>query len=135
MRTNYYLHMNVCEHCGRSDEQKHIGKGSAGWCFALHVYPDEGIRDLADWERLFPTGVIKDECGTVVSVADMLKIITERQWKRPAIEPYGYRSWSAFHDSNHSEPGPDGLIRSKVDGTHCIGHGFGTWDLIVGEFS
>jgi len=36
---------------------------------------------------------------------------------------------------NQAEPGPDGLARHKVNDGHCIGHGEGTWDLIIGEFS
>lgn len=29
----------------------------------------------------------------------------------------------------------DSLIRAKVDGAHCVGHGEGTYDYIVGDFS
>ena len=36
---------------------------------------------------------------------------------------------------NNAEHGPNGLVRSKIDGHHCIGHGAGTWDLEVGDFS
>jgi len=49
MGTNYYLHENVCESCGRSDEPLHIGKSSAGWVFTLRIYPDKGINSLEDW--------------------------------------------------------------------------------------
>ena len=36
---------------------------------------------------------------------------------------------------NYAEPGPNGLVRAKINGVHCIGHGEGTWDYITGEFS
>ena len=42
MGTNYYIDTgNGCE--------KHFGKESYQWDFALHVYPDEGIFRLEDW--------------------------------------------------------------------------------------
>lgn len=137
MGTNYYLHRKVCEHCGRSDERLHIGKASCGWCFSLHVEPESEIHDLEDWKRLFnePGAVIKDEYGDTLEASYLLKIITERgsnaKWES---EPYGYPSWAAFHAQNHSEPGPNGILRHQV-GSHCVKHGEGTWDCIRGEFS
>jgi len=54
MGTNYYLYpASPCKACGRSYEAKHIGKSSAGWCFLLHVIPEEGINDLEDWKKLW----------------------------------------------------------------------------------
>tara|TARA_R110000803_G_scaffold206880_1_gene274444 strand:- start:496 stop:864 length:369 start_codon:yes stop_codon:yes gene_type:complete len=44
MGTNYYVHGAT-----NSSNGKHFGKLSAGWDFALHVYPDEGIFRLEDW--------------------------------------------------------------------------------------
>lgn len=49
MGTNYYLQKNVCGCCGRPEKQIHIGKSSAGWAFALRVYPHDGIKDYDDW--------------------------------------------------------------------------------------
>jgi hypothetical protein len=69
MGTNYYLveQEEKCPHCGRADEGKrlHIGKSSAGWVFALHVIPEEGLNCLLDWERKFqePGWKILDEYG------------------------------------------------------------------------
>lgn len=137
MGTNYYWHNDACVHCRRSDQQKHIGKSSSGWCFSLHVYPEEGIKDLEDWIKLFstPGSLIKDEYGAVASAEEMLGIIRDRMGnaKRSAT---GYSSWEYFHRSNYSEFGPNGLIRSKISKeSRCISHGEGTWDCIVGEFS
>jgi hypothetical protein len=36
---------------------------------------------------------------------------------------------------NYSERGPNFLLRHRVNGRHCIGHGPGTYDYIAGEFS
>ena len=47
MGTNYYLSSKPCSCCGRKDSQRHIGKSSAGWVFALHVYPDQAKGELA----------------------------------------------------------------------------------------
>ena len=136
MGTNYYLTSNVCSTCGRGEPKRHIGKSSAGWCFGLHVYPDDEISDLGDWEKHWkqPNSRIEDEYGRTVSVEEMGRVIFGRSWKA-LPNPYGYADWEQFHRENHSETGPNGLVRHKVDGKHCIGHGAGTWDLYVGDFS
>lgn len=143
MGMNYYIkekfHLfdlfNDVEHTS-----KHIGKSSGGWCFSLHVYPDEGIHDLKDWISLFFSGkyMIFDEDGEKVSPEVMMKIITEREWpyaKDPSSPPGRYESWAEFHRLNHSFDGPRNLLRHKVDGAHCISNGEGTWDCIIGNFS
>lgn len=112
MGTNYYLHRDVCPHCKRSDSPLHIGKSSAGWCFALHVDEEAGINSLADWQALWasPGSKIMNEYGDNISPPEMLATITER-----------------IH--------PRGLSRHIKDGRHCVGNGDGTYDLIRGEFS
>jgi hypothetical protein len=138
MGTNFYLHRNVCGHCGRGDEPKHIGKSSGGWTFSLHVYPEEGIRDLDDWIPLFEDvkdNAIKNEYGEKLTASEMQAEIAQRNWKTDVKIPYGYVDWEEFHRKSCSEPGPCGLTRAKIDGQRCIGHGRGTWDLMVGEFS
>lgn len=137
MGTNFYLYKDVCSHCGRGDDPKHIGKSSGGWTFALHVYPEEGIKDLSDWIPLFkdPDHTIKNEYGERLTADEMKAVITERSWKASTKVPEGYDSWKHFHDSNYSELGPNGLMRAKIDHQRVIGHGEGTWDLMVGEFS
>jgi hypothetical protein len=131
MGTNYYLEREICPHCGRSDEKLHIGKSSAGWCFSLHVDPDEGINNLADWQALWsaPDARIVDEYGREKSPDEMLSTITERGW------PNRDRDFPPdFYRSNHAEPGPNNLLRHQI-GRYCVGHGDGTYDLIPGEFS
>lgn len=141
MGTNYYLHENVCEHCGRGDDSIHIGKSSAGWCFSLHVineaWEDDKIINLELWKAKWaePGTIIKNEYGEIITQEKMLAIITERgrekDWEK---EPVGYRNWREFHKMNESEQGPNGLLRHRI-GRYCMGHGEGTWDLIPGEFS
>lgn len=112
MGTNYYLREDVCEHCGRGRGDLHIGKSSAGWCFSLNTHPYDGILSLDDWQHAWsqPKTAIYDEYGRQVSPDEMLRVITKR---------------------DH----PSGLRRHTVDGRHCIAHGEGTYDLLVGEFS
>ena len=139
MGTNYYLHEDVCHHCGRSDDLLHIGKSSGGWCFALHVIPEEGLNSLGDWaDRLGrvdgESAKIKNEYGDELLPSNMMAIITERKCTG-SKDLIWYDSEDDFHRRNHSERGPNGLIRRCVDGEHCIAHGAGTWDLIKGDFS
>lgn len=142
MGTNYYLHQKRdCECCGRPFDALHIGKSSSGWCFSLHIIPEEGIDTLDDWRRLWsaPGAVIKNEYGDAIAVEEMEKIITVRGRLAPWGScdwwaPGAYRSELDFHDRNQSERGPSGLLRHRIN-AHCVAHGEGTWDCIIGEFS
>jgi hypothetical protein len=132
MGTNFYHYrQKPCPICGRNYDPRHIGKSSAGWTFSLHVYPDEEINGLDDWIELWDNdeSEIRDEYGEVVPVPEMLDRITRR-----SNAPLHKWTVADFID-NHAEPGPNGLARHRVDGHHCIGHGTGTWDIMVGEFS
>lgn len=140
MGTNYYLHTNVCECCGRGDETRHIGKSSGGWCFSLHVDLEYGPKDLNEWRALLsdPGAIIRDEYEQNISLDEMLSTITERSRGdngRFEKSPIGYGSWREFHRKNHSEFGPNGLLRHAISVGHCVGHGEGTWDYIQGDFS
>jgi hypothetical protein len=132
MGTNFYLRdkSKTCPHCGHNSEGegRHIGKSSAGWCFSLHVYPDEGINTLDDWKKLMsgPNAEIKDEYGETVTVKAMLSCICERGWPHTQPPPS-----AEFLMQNHAVMGPKGLLRHRVN---CVGH-FGTCDYITGEFS
>lgn len=143
MGTNYYLFPEPpCEHCGRLDPPLHVGKSSAGWCFSLHVIPEQGLNTLEDWIKLWskPGVFTNDEYGRPISIEDLHKKITVRKSVRKDGSdpweslPMGYSDWNHFHRSNQSEKGPDGLLRHRIDGVHCVGHGEGTYDYIQGEF-
>lgn len=132
MGTNYYLYPKPpCQCCGREFDEIHIGKSSGGWCFSLHVIPEENINTLHDWQEKWKTAksVIKDEYGKEIGKNQMTTIITEKSWSSP------YKPDAHWYKMNHAEPGPNGLVRGQIDGVHCIGHGEGTWDHIIGEFS
>lgn len=134
MGTNYYWYeKDGCSACGRDFEPLHIGKSSGGWCFSLHVYPDKDINTLKDWQLKYrASGIIKDEYGDIISSEEIDKIITNRVYphSRQHMEECGFD-----FDTNCAEPGPNNLARYKIDSRHCIGHGEGTWDYLIGYFS
>ena len=145
MGTNYYHETGVCEHCGHAKQRRHIGKSSFGWCFSLHVEPDSTAfpQSWDDWLReLNSGGRIVNEYGDTLKPDELVEIVTQRGDGRyckssdfEAQSWCGYKDEIDFHRCNQSQRGPKGLIRHRIDGRHCIGHGEGTWDLISGEFS
>ncbi len=131
MGTNYSWHRAPpCDKCGHTSVAPlHIGRSSGGWCFGLHVYPESGPLNLGEWTRLWESGVILDGYDEEVSLEQMLDIITDRGES-------GCRKEDAlWYQRNSAMPGPKGLARHRIDTQHCIGHGKGTWDLLVGDFS
>lgn len=145
MGTNYYLHVNVCACCKRAEKVLHIGKSSAGWCFSLHVNPndkwwDDGTPDLNAWKELWsnPQNEIRDEYGSTIDAESMLRLITQRSNEPFRPSPHCKTKKQMLERCGPTAMwGPNNLVRSKVDGKHCIGHGPNneTYDLIVGEFS
>ena len=135
MGTNYYAYFDVCPCCKRSEDIWHIGKSSCGWCFTLHVDKYAGINDLEDVRKLIEKEncVIKNEYNEVLSPEKMIEIITQRKGV-PFKPTQWYKDEEEFHRENNSQPGPNNLARHCIS-DRCIGHGDGTWDLVVGEFS
>lgn len=147
MGTNYYLRekegsRHKCEHCGHVNGERHIGKSSYGWHFSLHVIPEEGINTLQDWITKFnnPLYEIYDEYGEQKSPERMIEIITKRE--RPPLKfPYEdkiegnlYRSLEDYCRRNNLELGLGNLFRHPLS-QWCIGHGDGTYDYMIGNFS
>lgn len=145
MGTNYYWIEKRCSECKRGEEI-HIGKSSAGWCFGVHVYPENGIRRLENWKDKWAKekGFIRDEYNREIPMREMIKIIENRMGEelgnnspiKIQDHPFGYyKGWDDFYRLNHAEPGPRNLLRYVNDGRFCIGHGDGTWDYLIGYFS
>lgn len=130
MGTNYYVR-DIFPSPSPQETALHIGKSSAGWVFALHVIPEEGLLDLKDWEKFWSEQgrEIRNEYEEVLTPEEMKAVITERSWVRKTPRP------ADFHKFNYSEDGPNGLVRYRLNAPGCMGHGEGTWDLIEGEFS
>lgn len=140
MGTNYYLmQKSKCPMCsmGHVNEEMHIGKSSAGWVFALRVYPDRGINTLYGWLPLLcdPEATIIDEYRKPVSFAYLIMQITAR--KGGIVDSAGIPFSPRWLYENQAVPGPNGLVRAKPEtnrSTHVIWHGEGTWDYHVGDF-
>lgn len=115
---NHNLHSLLQEGSG-TPARIHIGESSGGWCFALLVMPDYGIRNLSDWKvfatRLIQDGWrIEDECKVQYTFDEMMDVIQRVGWEEKMGVP---------------------LNRHEVDDIHCIGNGVGLYDYMVGWFS
>lgn len=133
MGTNYYAHdiSSVCPTCNHNTStRKHIGKSSSGWTFGLHTIPEDNLTSLDTWLLFLESSniVIRDECDNILTIEALHNIITKRQGR----EAISSERQALMRDTI---PGPNNLIRSIIDGVHCVGHGAGTWDMIAGEFS
>lgn len=130
MGTNFYLHT--------PKEQLHIGKSSVGWAFALRVYPDRGINSFDDWIKLFQDekNNFTTEYREIITFDEMYDAITQRHGlvdsNKPA--PFGYETWELFLNANCAEFCFNGLLRARISDL-CVGHGTGTWDYFIGDFS
>lgn len=131
---------------------EHIGGSSGGWCFSLHVStpndlgsepwaqnPFSYVFDLGDWLSWFQDSAfyIANEYGDEISVDEMMRIIQNRRFSPNAaiLKNMATEGTARYYAALGGVPGPNNLARHPIDGYHCIGHGSGTWDLIVGEFS
>lgn len=146
MGMNYYLVTKQRPEIPRKiffklSEGIHIGKSSFGWCFCLHVYPEHRLNNFEDWRKLACSSKsnIYNEDGVLIKdkYNFLYNTISNRYWAGPKRHPtdYGYISYEDYLNKNNAEDGPRNLLRSRIDNIHCIGHGEGTYDYIVGEFS
>lgn len=133
MGTNYFhtTPANPCVTCGHDPDgvRLHIGKASAGWCFALRLHPDQGILTIDDWiVRIKGPGLIVDEYGRGLDAFGMLSRILHRGWHGS-----GAPRARIFRANEDAEPGPNGLLRHRLGGL-CVEHGEGTYDYMIGDF-
>lgn len=153
MGTNYYYHtqVNVMERLlGKEPEVLHIGKSSFGWCFSLHAIKERGLTSAGAWLKFIHEdgGKILNEYDEVVSLEELHRAICDRKGrnseppfrtiksiKGDQFEYEEHESFEAYCRKIGGTAGPNGLVRHKVDGRHCLANGDGTWDLIAGEFS
>ena len=136
MGTNYYA-------VETGQKKLHVGKSSGGWCFSLHIVPEQGFKTWSAWKKFLSKATVEitDEYGQTHSFEDFVATVENRSWGNdfeaqiPASVSYWYPSWDVFFARNCAKPGPNGLLRHLVDGRHCVGNGRGTYDYLVGEFS
>lgn len=84
MGTNYYLKMEPCPHCGRGDEEIHLGKSSCGWKFLFHK--TNRIKNFKQFCKAIQSGTILDEYGQEHSVEYMLDLIKSKQGESDHVD-------------------------------------------------
>ena len=141
MGTNYYVadKSKYCEHCGRGEKTIHLGKSSAGWCFTLNVHPKRDIHNWKDILKFVKGKKIFNEYDEHITLAEFIDVVEHRSWDYPRSEMdfscYPYcKSLKDFLKRNNAVLGPNNLLRHEIS-DFCIGHGEGTYDYIVGDFS
>ena len=124
MGTNYYTREERCSACGHRKKGRHLGKSSAGWHFALRIYPEEGIRDISDIFKLaHDAGGVVDEYGQQHSVEDFMHIVMVRfRFDKDELPPHWFTE-------NQASRGWLGLAKRRGSETG------GPWDYINHEFS
>ena len=158
MSTNHYLvypeqvdvECHCCGHVKQEQKKLHLGKSSYGWVYSLRVYPEMGLRHFYEMEEYVTKvcgegGWIEDEYGTVLEhQVEWFYIVKRRSSKdnlRRQIdltEGFTNRRYSSIQhylDENNAVEGPNNLLRHRIDGSFCIGHGEGTWDYFASDFS
>lgn len=93
MGTNYYLCFKPCPTCGHSQEQRHIGKSSAGWRFLFH-YVKGTTENVEDWKSIINTEIkegahIADEDGKTITPEQFWKMVEEQQKDTPSYTRVG----------------------------------------------
>lgn len=81
MGTNYYIRMNACPHCGRGDEDLHIGKSSGGWKFLFAKQEKHDLTDSAKWMEFIKKsdGKIYTEYSAPITAGDLIGLIIGKQ--------------------------------------------------------
>lgn len=135
MGTNYYaVDRPPCPTCDRPFERRHIGKSSAGWCFALHGYLEEEIHGLSDWLHVLtrPGTIIVNESDEQITLEALVETICGRHGEHTTAVSTLTPDWL---QTNHATFGPYGLARVHPSTASFVSHGLGTWDCLEGEFS
>lgn len=107
-------------------EELHFGKSSVGWYFAMMTYPSRGLRSWDDWKDYIKLNdaTIRDEYGKDLTLEQLTEIVEYRKFPDRSDK---------FVDIG-CEYGVNNLLRTKIDGSFCIGHGDGPWEYSVTVF-
>jgi hypothetical protein len=105
MGTNYYVHVNLCDQCNRSEEI-HLGKSSAGWHVLLQANGFEYYKTWEGMKEWLADKVIKNEYGDPVKRVDFISLVEGRQRNKEL--------WR--HVKNDGQNIPDGFATEDPDG-------------------
>jgi len=86
MGMNYYLKINICPTCNRSDVI-HIGKSSCGWTFSFQGFKERSdcemigqqILSYKDWLEVLPMGIITNEDGKEISLDEFKEKVESKR--------------------------------------------------------
>ena len=123
MGTNYYVYAPTNHNNG-----KHFGKRSAGWDFALHVYPDEGIKRLEDWLVLLSDKKveIRDDSGRKIKLKLLLRIVLRGEGTALSQSFGGSEDAVLNPFTQRCQPPPDNDYCYAICQTYfCRDHDFG----------
>lgn len=89
MGTNYYLEINTCPTCNRS-EKVHIGKSIYGWTFSFQGFKEgldceevgRPILSYKDWLEVLSIGIITDEYEEEVSLEDFKAKVESKRYAK-----------------------------------------------------
>jgi hypothetical protein len=135
MGTNYYLTDKelVCSACKRQHDKLHIGKDSAGWAFALRVYPKYYILGIKDWLEIWKNenSVIIDDQGNIIDKEFLKNRIISKVPPASSIvytKEFLTKNYAVFDKKIN-------LLRcDPVTHLACATHGNGTYDLLEKDF-
>ena len=131
MGTNYYVYGDA-----KFSNGKHLGKRSAGWDFALHVYPDEGINRLEDWlVTLSSKSVeVRDGYNKKIKLKHLLRIIlmgegcalAESSLPSGMVDAYGLSGCAVLNPfTNRLHPKPDWEHTHSIHTSYyCLNYNF-----------
>lgn len=78
MGTNYYIHNNKCQICGRYEEI-HLGKSSSGWQFSFQYNDGKFYKNVNEMKKWLKNKQIYDEYDKKISYDDFWKMVNEKQ--------------------------------------------------------
>lgn len=79
MGTNYYVKGDVCDHCGRGDNDTHLGKSSAGWQFSFQYNGGQYYKNVEEMKEWLKDKDIYDEYDRPVTYDDFWAMVEQKQ--------------------------------------------------------
>jgi len=80
--TNYYIKKEVCEKCGRSDGDIHLGKSSFGWQFSFQYNGGQFYKNVKEMKVWTKDKDIFNEYGEKVSYEEFWEMVKSKQKKK-----------------------------------------------------
>lgn len=79
MGTNFYVITEKCEHCGRGNEDIHLGKSSMGWMFSFNYNSGKYYKNVPEMREWLRDKEIIDEYDRSVDPKDFWDLVEAKQ--------------------------------------------------------